>query len=174
MEKPRPRSTRLLRFQGGTGDGTGGHHHLLCSSFSYWRCFIVSVPATLWRTNDAEKSRSNNKRGAPGYHAAKNDDLGAIWIAFPLCDGGVGSRNGVDQSSISPTIKTGEGNLAQAALHHSAWNPAAFIGRRLNVAPSCRDENGSFVLRSLRARAPSRRCHTHHRGSSSRTRILDS
>ena len=24
MEKPRPRSTRLLRFHGGTGDGTGG------------------------------------------------------------------------------------------------------------------------------------------------------
>ena len=27
MEKPRPRSTRLLRFQGGTSDGTGDHRH---------------------------------------------------------------------------------------------------------------------------------------------------
>jgi hypothetical protein len=37
-----------------------------------------------------------------GYHAAKNDVLGGNWIAFPLCDGGVGW---VDQSPGTVPVK---------------------------------------------------------------------
>ena len=48
------------------------------------------------RTSDAEESRSNNQRSAAGYHASENDGLGAMGIAFSLCDGGVGSGHGVD------------------------------------------------------------------------------
>ena len=53
---------------------------------------------TLVEDNHAGKSRSNNQRSAASYHAAKNDDLGAAGIAFPLRDGGVGPSHGVDQS----------------------------------------------------------------------------
>jgi hypothetical protein len=59
------------------------------------------------RTSDAEESRSNNQRSAAGYHASENDDLGAMGIAFPLCDGGVGSGHGMAQSSI-PSAKLGQ------------------------------------------------------------------
>ena len=78
---------------------------------------------TLVEDNDARRSRGNNQRSAAGYHASENDALGAIWIAFPLCDGGVGSRNGVGSVFHSSHNKTLGGKLAQAALRHLAWNP---------------------------------------------------
>src|SRR6476661_6827830 len=53
----------------------------------------------LGEDNDAGRSRGNNERSAAGYHAAKNDDLGAAGIAFSLRDGGLGPSHGMDQSS---------------------------------------------------------------------------
>ena len=52
--------------------------------------------------------------------------LGAMGIAFPLCDGGVGSRNGVDQSSIPPTIKPWERNSLRLPTPF-AWNPNEYL-----------------------------------------------
>ena len=54
---------------------------------------------TLVEDNDARRSRGNNQRSAAGYHATKNDDLGAAGIAFSLRDGGLRPSHGVDQSS---------------------------------------------------------------------------
>jgi hypothetical protein len=71
------------------------------------------------RTSDAEESRSNNQRSAAGYHASENDGLGAVWIAFPLCDGGVGSGYGMAQSSI-PSAKLGQSSNCGMAQKFAA------------------------------------------------------
>jgi hypothetical protein len=71
------------------------------------------------RTSDAEESRSNNQRSTGGYHASENDDLGAMGIAFPLCDGGVGSGHGMAQSSI-PSAKLGQSSNCGMAQKFAA------------------------------------------------------
>ena len=49
-----------------------------------------------------KRKEVTTKRSAAGYHASENHGVGAFWIAFPLCDGGVGSGHGVAQPSIPP------------------------------------------------------------------------